>query len=110
MDEKQLDEIEAQYNGSTQGLWRIDLGSHVWVGEFMLAKVYSAGFGDQVFIAGAHKNIPELVAEVRRLKAELELRDKRINELDEDCKEWQIRVNDYAKALRNSELYEGDEQ
>lgn len=73
MTEKRLDEIEARANLASDGPWKVDpcpdylvinkYGSHVCE-TFLLDN-------DSEFIAAARQDVPDLVAEVRRLRAAL---------------------------------------
>lgn len=74
MDESRLAEIEARVNEATPGPWMRGLGNEcrevtVRLGP-KIAEVY--GPRDGMFIAHARTDVPDLIAEVRRYRAEIE--------------------------------------
>ena len=44
----------------------------------------------------------KLIEEVRRLKAETTIKDRRIAELDEWCREWKVRYEGAIKVVRET--------
>jgi hypothetical protein len=81
MTEKEFAEIEARHGLAAPGEWKsLVEGRDMWSGSSFIQRdggrgedLYLSGgtTEDQDFIANAHQDIPRLVAEVRRLGAEL---------------------------------------
>lgn len=75
MDEKRLAEIEARANAATPGPWEPEhrgvVGNDVFIVEDCVTAGWDAYRANQAFIATARTDVPDLVAEVRRLTAAL---------------------------------------
>jgi hypothetical protein len=82
MSDEQLQEIEARANAARQGPWGQIVMTQQWYPELesygmpnlallCFPESYELTEADQEFIAAAREDVPALVAEVRRLKAEL---------------------------------------
>ena len=75
MDEAKLQEIEARANAATPGPWEPEhrgvVGNDVFIVEDCVTAGWDAYRANQAFIATARTDVPDLVAEVRRLTAAL---------------------------------------
>lgn len=101
-----LDAIEARANAATPGPWCTDsweiyqgteyVAGAEWIGETCRAGEMDDSRADAEFVAAARTDVPALVAEVRRLRAELaELENAPL------CgKTWGANGNEYSPCAR----------
>lgn len=77
MTPEQLDEIEERAAAATPGPWRVDgyaIAAEVDTDSFLEVCSFRGNYADEdmPFVAAARTDVPALVAEVRRLREELE--------------------------------------
>lgn len=73
MTPEQLDEIEARANRATEGPWEVIGGGEYVTGVSIVVAPDDGGVtsADAEFIASARTDVPQLVAEVRRLQGQV---------------------------------------
>ena len=92
MTENELNEIEARANAATPGKWKhVDMRRH----QIICEDKYIGGIEDYEnanFITHAREDIPELVAEVRKLRAEMDVLASKIVQVTElNCPDFGIK-------------------
>jgi hypothetical protein len=103
MDKARLDAIRARCEAATPGPWNaIDKGNtvpsyairHFAVGEkcVNVASGISPKTGDADFIAAARTDVPDLLAEVEKLREQLEHADLVLDAYKQDRDEWRRRA------------------
>jgi len=88
MTEEDLDKLEQLSTVATPGPWVADMAGIRAPNHDSVADAWSDNPHDAAFIAASREAIPALIAEVRRLRAEIEERDRR--EYDAAI-EWRMR-------------------
>ncbi|MEU7771250.1 hypothetical protein AB0C44_07980 [Micromonospora taraxaci] len=84
--ELDLDAIEARATAATAGPWTTGEDGLVWPPQMGDPVSGSVWLPDAEFIAAARTDVPSLVAEVRRLRAELDDERLRVGELRQDLR------------------------
>jgi hypothetical protein len=116
MDKARLDAIRARCEAATPGPWNaIDKGNtvpsyairHFAVGEkcVNVASGISTKTGDADFIANARTDVPDLLAEVEKLREQLEHADLVLDAYKQDRDEWRRRAEAAEQDIRDM-LYE----
>lgn len=97
MTNERLAEIDARWKVSSTGEWRVGIyndqeadGCVEVTGEGLICDVFGVGgsSGDLDFIAAAHQDIPDLIAEVRRLTAERDAVQAKMDHLNSNLLDW----------------------
>jgi hypothetical protein len=118
MDEKQLQEIEARIEKATPGPWRYDPnafyeidgpGEYSGIAQLAYGRYEVEDYANGKFIAHARQDVPDLVAELRRLQAERDELRAALIRLGEGAYQSEIVDTGMEESERANPYFDKDE-